>query len=746
MNENYSPAPGTDGVELDFRRMLQVLRGGLPLIVGAILFTVSLAALYLWAKTPVYKATATLRMDKGTQGTDLMLEFLQQQRFISALATEVEIIQSRKVLEAAAIRVGSDIEWRPHQMPIFGDAIARKSWYAHKEPVDPETIQAVDDAGWVWGRVHLQIPRFVVPESQLGRHFSLILTGKDQFILFSPAGERLLVGQAGIEAQVELAAGPVGLFVAEARAAHYPARVSLRQLNPTSAAKRMKGSLDVEPLARGVEILELEYLHTDSRQAERHLSAIIDAYLQQNVEQRAEAAEKGVKFLDTQISEVRAELRTAESRMSEFRERHLAFDLDLESRGLLEQLTELETQIRALRSERTLLLEQVTELHPAVREIGEQISQLNGERKTLEDRVGVLPERQQELLNLQRDLEVLTNTYTELLTRAQELRLVKAGTVSSARMIDSPLGGGSAVNIKNGFTLVIALIVGAVIGISMVALRFILRSGVVDPQQLETQTGIPVYAVVPHSDAPGLNRQRKSRNGPVPLLADIAPQDPAMEGLRSLRTSLQFAPRLKAQRKVVAITGSAPGVGKTFSAVNFAQLLQQGNAAVLLIDADLRRGTLPQYFSQASGPGLSDYLAESADLDQILRKAESGLTYIVGGTAPPNPAELLLSPRFGKLIETAREQFDWIVIDTAPLLPVSDGETVATHSDAIFLVTRWAQTEVEEIRLSARRMDAAGRRIDGLILNDFKPDQARSYGYGYGRYGYGYGYAADKKA
>jgi tyrosine-protein kinase Etk/Wzc len=268
-----------------------------------------------------------------------------------------------------------------------------------------------------------------------------------------------------------------------------------------------------------------------------------------------------------------------------------------------------------------------------------------------------------------------------------------------------------------------------------------LFKGVTDPKDLESRTGLSVYAMIPVSDRQNELTRRMSGKTPEKLaLAYRYPMDPAVEALRTMRPALQFA--LNGERNnVVMLAGPLPGIGKSFLSANLSTLLAAGGKRVLLVDGDLRRGHLHQYFGLSRGEGLADVLAGTCALEETVHKEVlPNLDVLQGGPYPQDPAELLLSTRFAEVIHSASAQYDIVLLDAPAILAVSDTATMAPVADSIFLVARFADTRAGEIAESVKRLTQSGAKVEGILLNGFKVnrsnyDHARRYGnYAYEAY------------
>jgi tyrosine-protein kinase Etk/Wzc len=288
--------------------------------------------------------------------------------------------------------------------------------------------------------------------------------------------------------------------------------------------------------------------------------------------------------------------------------------------------------------------------------------------------------------------------------------------------------------------LAISGVLGLLAGLALAFLRNSLRPGIKNADDIEQHLGLHVFATVPHSrDQEALTTDMKDHKPGIYLLANLRPEDPGVESLRSLRTALQFA-MLDAPNNVVLITGATPGIGKSFTSANFAAVLGAGGKRVLLIDADMRKGHIHKTFDLERGHGLSELIAGSQALAQVVHKNVSAqVDLITTGTLPPNPAELLMSPSTVQLLQTLSAQYDIVLIDTPPVLAVSDTQVLAPQCGTVFLVARAEVSTLGELQESAKRLGQSGVTVRGVIFNDLNTAKRR-YGYGmgykYGRYRY----------
>lgn len=193
------------------------------------------------------------------------------------------------------------------------------------------------------------------------------------------------------------------------------------------------------------------------------------------------------------------------------------------------------------------------------------------------------------------------------------------------------------------------------------------------------------------------------------------------------------------------ISGPSPEVGKSFISANLATILAQSNKRVLIIDGDMRRGYLHKYFNHENQPGLAEYLNTQQSIENIIRPTEvHNLDVITRGKSPVNPSELLSSARFSTMLEQLSPLYDHIIIDTPPVLAVTDGIIISQYAGVNLVIARYAKSQMKELELTINRFDQVGVKVNGFILNDIQRGTG-GYGYGYGyRYNYAYGYKTSK--
>ena len=380
-----------------------------------------------------------------------------------------------------------------------------------------------------------------------------------------------------------------------------------------------------------------------------------------------------------------------------------------------------------------------TNEHPVMQQMNAQLGAINKRIAELDGTLKRLPELQRQYLQLFREVEVKQQLYTGLLNSYQQLRIAKAGEIGNVRIVDTAVEPIASIAPKKLQILILSVFLGGFLGTLLALLRNMLRSGIKDSNQIENELDLPVYATVPHSPVQESHIKTLKKN--LPILAVKHSDDIAIESLRSMRTAIHFA-LSSAKNNIIMISGPAPELGKSFITINLATILAQSDKRVLLIDADLRRSYMHKYFNYDPKPGLTEYLNGQQELGNIVRSTEvENLSVISRGKSPTNPSELLSTQKFADMLTHLSSQFDHILIDTPPVLAVTDGIIISQYAGVNLVVARYAKTQMKELELTVNRFEQAGVKVNGFILNDIQ----RTAGSGYG-YNYAYAYKANKES
>lgn len=715
-------------VLLEYKWLILAI-GTLAVLVGGVVAFVT---------TPIYRADALVQVEdkKSAQGGLAALRDVEAVLGDStSVAAELEILRSRMILGRVVDRLNLTVRAHPQHLPVFGRALARR--HAGVEPAAP----LFGLSGYGWGGERIVVQTLEVAPYLMGEPLTLVAQGDSAYSVLDEAGTVLVSGRVGEPASAE----HVSLFVAEL-VARPDTRFILSRVSQTAAIAALRENLEVRERARQSNVIEAAFSGPDRALAESILNEILNAYVRQNVEYRSAEAESTLTFLEAQLPELKSQLDTAEAAYNEYRQSRGSVDLTLETQSVLRSVVEADNEIVALQQKREELRQRFTAEHPQVIAVDAQISRLRARRASFEGSVSRLPETQQVALQLKRDVEVATALYTNLLNSAQQLRVARAGTVGDVRIIDSAVTAPLPVAPRKALILLLSGVLGLLGALGAVWAIRALRVVVEDPQTIERELALPVYATVPISKAEeGIERRimrsKGGTGGKAELLALAKPDDDAVESLRSLRTTLHFA-LLGAQQGSVLITGPAPGVGKSFVTKNLGAVLAQAGKRVIIVDADLRKGHINKGFGLPRAQGVSDYIMGGADIDAIIRPTPiEGLSIVTTGLIPPNPSELLMHPRFAALLDALEKRCDVLLVDAPPVLAVSDAAIIGRMVGATLLVARAGRHPVRELEQAVKRFEQGGAEVKGFVFNGFDTRRQR-YRFGYEGYQYQYKYKA----
>lgn len=701
--------------EIDLGKLLGILLDAKWIIlVTTFLFAVGGVAVALLS-TPIYKADALIQIEQKSSGGISSLvgdmgELFSQE---SSATTEIEIIKSRMILGDTVDKFNLTTVAEPKYLPVIGKGLAR-----------------------IAGKVNqIEISRYVVPEyAQEMKHTLVVLDaekktyqlvrGDEQVVLQGVAGE--LAKKDGYE-----------LFVTELRS-HNEQEFAIGQRSRLEAIEWLKQNLAISERGKQTGILQLSFEGENRKQIGELLNHISQTYFLQNVERNSAEAEKSLTFLKGHLPDIKTSLTTAEDTLNRFRQDNESIDLGLEAKSTLDVMVKLEAQLNELTFKESEISQRFTKDHPAYRSLLDKRETLLKERERLNQQVQKLPKTQREVLRMTRDVEVNQQIYIQLLNKVQELSIIKAGTVGNVRILDEAQSYAKPVKPKKPLIVVLATLLGGMLSVALVLVKAALHRGVENPDEIE-QIGLSVYASVPKSNLQlelANKLARKKRNTDLTLLAESNPADLSIEALRGLRTSLHFA-MMEAKNNVLMISGPAPGIGKSFVSTNFAAVAAKTGQKVLLIDADMRKGYLQQCFGLNWENGLSDLLSGKVTRDVAVQSAKvENLDIITRGQVPPNPSELLMHPRFKELVDWASEHYDLVIIDTPPVLAVTDPSIVGAIAGTTLMVARFGQNTVKEIDVARSRFEQAGIEVKGVILNATEKRASSYYGYGYYNYSY----------
>jgi len=719
------PSMQPDG-EIDLSEVVGTLKDHKWKILGIVCIFIVLAIAYSMVATPVYQATAMVQVEQQVQNLPQLSALSQTLAGASPEATtETNLITSRMVIGQAVDKLNLTVEASPRRFPVVG------SFYAHRfAKNNPGKVAAplLGMSDYDWGGSKLDIFRLEVPDDLLDKPLRFIAGEGGLYVLQDDDGNILVIGRVGQEAKAH------GVTIdVKALAANPGTRFRVFKRRELTVINALQRQINVTEQGKESGILGLTYNNASPVLATNVLEQVAELYVRQNVERNSAEAANSLKFVRDQIPNVRHELERATAALNEFQNKAQSVDINMQTQTLLNQSVSIDTNLEQLRLQLADVQRQFTPAHPQYQALMKQIGQLQAQKNAIEKKVGGLPDTQQQLLKLTRDVQVSNETYTSLLNQAQQLDIARAGTIGNVRIIDR-----AAVDVtlpvwpRTILILMGSALFGGFVALLYVFIRQMLNRGIEDPAVIE-KLGLPVYATIPVSPRERALQSKRARpDGREHVLVEDSPKDLAAEALRSLRTSLHFA-RLEAKNNVLMISGASPNAGKTFVSANLAAVVAQTGQRVLLIDGDMRIGVVHKILGGRAEIGLSELISGQVDMAGAIRQAESPSTlhYITRGKIPPNPSELLMNARFSALLDHLKPKYDLIIIDTPPILAATDAAVIGHHSGTGLLVARFGLSQTRELALAKQRFEQNGVSIKGAIFNAVEKRSRGYYAYAY---------------
>ncbi len=716
---------------IDLKELFFSLIAQWKMITLCVLLSIVCALLYLRTTPNIYQVDALIQVESNKGASSVLSANLATAiDQASPAQAEVEILKSRLVLGSVIDHLNLNIRISGTEDSFWSRLIAKHEYdseYSSQSVLFKDNQKSFDIRQFDIPQ-YFQDKNLILKFAQGKYSLTDVATGK---VVFSAPLNQVS------QLQSEFGVWKVAIFSQD----HFDTSYNIRKQSLPAAITSLLSQYQVSEKGKGAGIVSLTYQGVDKKNITQVLNAILITYTQQNIERRTAETAQTLKFLEDQLPELRQQLDVAEREFNRFRQQYNTVDVTQESNLYISQSISLETTKASLEQQIAETSAKYTNEHPAMQQMNAQLDVINKRIAELDGTLKRLPELQRQYLQLFREVEVKQQLYTGLLNSYQQLRIVKAGEIGNVRIVDQAVEPIAPIKPQKMRVLVISLFMGTFIGLLFALMRNMLRSGIKDSNQIENELDLPVYATVPHSPVQESRIKILKKKKNLPILAVKHNDDIAIESLRSIRTAIHFA-LVNAKNNIIVIAGPSPEVGKSFISTNLATILAQTNKKVLLIDADMRNSYMHKYFNLDVKPGLSEFLSHQADLNQVVHTTEvDGLSIITRGKNPANPSEILSSEQFKTLLETLSPQYDHIIIDTPPILAVTDGIIISQYVGVTLLVARYAKTQMKELELTVNRFEQAGVKVTGFILNDI---QREAGGYGYG-YNYAYAYKANNK-
>ena len=769
-----------------------------PWFVASVLVCIVAAFIYLRYQTPVYNVSASVLIKEDDARTRAMqanngalgaLQSMGGFSMTSNFDNEVEILKSRTLIQKVVTRLGlyiSTVENRSfgYDLPLYKNA--------------PVQVYLTPEEAEKNGGAKLKMT--YTPEGKLSVKAEYILNQEKQS------------EEKTFDALPAVLPTPVGVFSFtkndSVAAPTKEVKLTTYISSPVAVAKGYASALTVDPTSKTTTIAKVNFQNSHKQRAVDFINTLVAFYNQDANDEKNEVAQKTADFIEDRITIINRELGTTESQLADFKQKSGLTDLTTDAKVALEENSKYEqlrienqTQIRlveflrdyinnpanadevipsnvglqdqnlstvidhynTLIIERKRLLRTSSENNPAVINMktgieamrhsvqttvasvleGLRITKGNLDRQAskFEGRISNAPQQEKEFLTIARQQEIKAQLYIMLLQKREENAITLAATATNGRIIEQALPDNAPVAPKKKMFLLVALILGLGIPVGIIYLIDLLKYKIENAEDVQKLTSVPLVAELPHCQKPaqGVIVVRENHN------------DIMEETFRGLRTNLMFM--MESGEKVIMVSSTQPGEGKSFVAGNLAVSLALLGKKTLIVGLDIRKPGLNRVFNISHREhGITNYLSdpEHTDLFSLVQPSgiHNNLDILPGGAVPPNPTELVARPVLDHAIAQLKERYDYIILDTAPIGIVTDSAIVSRVADLCLYVCRAEVTPkvayqyINELKAEKKFAKLA------TVINDIDMTKRKnSYGYGYGKkygYGYGYGYGFQK--
>lgn len=716
-------SPENHEIDLDLREVFNLIKHNWKIIAATTLVFFIYGVFYAETRPPVYRSTAMIELSSdsppaglGSTGSTMSVMTLQQG---SSADLETVLLQSPYILGDVVRQMRMDISVSPQYSSYFSRKIAQRRGLPQQASISVLNV----------------------PNQLLEKSLTLLVRDYGQYSLFTHDGKKILDGKVGIVESKKYLSQPLQIQVEKIDAIS-GAKFNVMRLSTKDVASGLGSGLEVKEEGEGTGVLGLSYTSSSPEGAQQLLNAILLAAVAKNLEEKSEEAEKMLRFITQQLPEYKQKLQDAESQLNQYGIKTGVFDFIGEVQNLETNVSTLQGALETLEMQKATLLEKFTSIHPLVIAVTRQERQVQRQIDKIKTQLRKLPAVGQQELNLKSDIKIAGNAYTALIQNQQVMEMMKAGTVSSVKILSSASYPISRIPVKKRMIVFSSIMLGLISSLGFIFVRFVLSPVIEDPDEVEKALGVPVLAIIPYSQKQVAYNKKIvfdkhiSKTNPF-LLARENAKDLSIEALRSLRTSIQMS-LLESSNNVIAITGCQPGIGKSFVCSNLSALISDLGKRVLVIDSDIRLGRMHLGFGKSNLPGLATFLKQETSLENIIQTVvPDRLDFISTGLYPDNPSELLAQPELSELIQAVRARYDVIMIDTPPILAVTDAALISRFAGLTLMVLGVGKDRIKEVHHALNILEKSGINLTGIVFNTLSPPKPGTI---YEKYSYHYAY------
>lgn len=736
-----------------------------PVFVACAVVSLILGQVYLKYVTPLFKVNAKILIKdekKGSSAEGQLFQDLGMNSGVASVDNEVEIMKSSMLMEAVVKELNLNIRY------LDNSSFRAKELYESS----PVRFKLIDEFATITN----------------GHSYDVKINPSKQITISS--GEKTWAGN--LNDTFDLFDGKIAV-VENGNKEQGINEVLVQVSNPQAVADNYRAALEIEPVNKQVSIINLGISDNIPERGEDILNTLIAVYIKAGIDDKNKISDGTLDFISERLAIIEGDLNGIERQIETFKKDNKIVAITDQSRLLLDntgeynkQLTEQEVQLNLLESleqylnnnrdrivPSTFLLQDITltkiierynllqaqrqnllitntAQSPYVKNIERELQalredmrntlassktalnttakQLRKENGVIESKMQSIPEKERIYLEFSRKQEVLQELYLFLLKKREETAISKSSTIANTRILEPARKNGAPFFPSKSKVYLAALAIGIFLPASWILVKEVFSIRIKSIDDINSLTGMPVIGEIGH------NKEKSvvvvTKNSRTVL----------SEQFRALRTNLHFLLTDK-DDKVIMITSSMGGEGKSFVSINLSSTLSISGKKVVLMELDLRKPKVSHHLGISNKIGFSDYAIGKAGIDDIIVPSgvSENLFLIPSGPIPPNPAELILLPHVETLFSQLKERFDYVVIDTSPVGLVTDAQLLSRFTDAVLYLVRQNYTFKQQVKLADDLHKNGKMPAMSVVVNDIKFNGG---GYGY-KYGYGNGYYAE---
>lgn len=672
-----------DDDEIDLLELFRTLLNGKWIILLFTFFFFVVAFIYANDKAPVYQADTLLHIEKEKIRISESGRISDSSNDTTFVGTQLEILKSRKILAETVKEFNLDVITSPKRMIILGN-LSKRFQSPTKLKKIPLFFAPINDYlnKYAWSHEAIKVTQLEAPAELFNQ--PLILTPISSNTYNLSFGNEILIKDGKTNQSMSALNGELLINVGSLYALP-GTQFILRKLSVSSAVKKLYENIEVSEKGKKTGVINITLKGENKPLVIKTLNRIAKIYIRQNTTQNSEETNDNLKLLEELVKPAEEKVAIATAELKKHIANNQTIDTSVEAQGTLN-----------IDSSNDIRLQQLPLKSP------------KNQQEPLSPKKGYL----------EKDYEAANEAYFNLINSIQHLKDSKANNNVNVNVIDTAVANDEQIKPKKPLILALGTLLGGMLGIFFVIIQKATHQVIDDSGKIQSRTGIPVYATIPLAKKAQLTSRSKKSKRQKLLLARDKPNDPAIESLRSLRTSLHFA-LLEAKNNIVMITELASGTGKSFISLNFSAVIASSKQRVLLIDADMRTGYLHDLVGHTADLGLSDILSGNAILEDIIHTIEindGSLDIITRGLTPPNPSELLTHGNFEKMLSELSGKYDLILIDTPPVHAFADSGIIGKHVGLTFMVVHSDQYSMVEIERAVTSLSQNGVDTKGFIL------------------------------